>query len=471
VGVRTATLVVLGTAALAAAPASARAQELETSYAGGAPAVPGGGGSVAVTLRQGKLDRIAFRFETTLRCGDERVEVTAQSEVQGNGFGFAAGGAVVRELVTGRTVRAPWSIAGHGAGIFAGGSLSVAVARVRGRRCRPAARRLWQVRAVQDPEVGPAVVRPLATLAGGVAPASPDALPAPLVLRVRTDGRGAIARWSVAAACPRATARTVAVDMPAITIRGGVLTGRRRGTVRTATALLRYTADLEGSFAFDGAAGTLRLRVRVLDTAGRRVRARCDSGPQRWVASTVQGLEFVVAAPGAPLPGPLLGPAQRATWSLQFSGDPDEFVSAGRAWSYAPPTPLILRPDRRQIVFYADFSNASWRGAFAAPPGGVLRPGTYTGALRWPFNPQIASMAFDGGGNGCNELSGTFTIQRFAFDGYALRARAALRAALRVQRAGAARDVHVPRSAPPGVRLRSRRARARSRSRPCASSR
>jgi hypothetical protein len=53
----------------------------------------------------------------------------------------------------------------------------------------------------------------------------------------------------------------------------------------------------------------------------------------------------------------------------------------------------------------------SWSLNFAAPAGTPLVPGTYTGAVRYPFNPAgVPGLSISGAGRGCNMLSGTFTV-------------------------------------------------------------
>ena len=62
----------------------------------------------------------------------------------------------------------------------------------------------------------------------------------------------------------------------------------------------------------------------------------------------------------------------------------------------------------------ADF----WNLDFAAPAGGLLVPGAYEAAQRWPFqSPTHPGLSVDGDGAGCNELVGRFVVREIALDG------------------------------------------------------
>ena len=62
-----------------------------------------------------------------------------------------------------------------------------------------------------------------------------------------------------------------------------------------------------------------------------------------------------------------------------------------------------------------------WYLDFEPAAGDVLAPGTYTGATRYPFNGTGAGLSISGEGRGCNELSGSFTVNEFTTDRSALR--------------------------------------------------
>ena len=62
-------------------------------------------------------------------------------------------------------------------------------------------------------------------------------------------------------------------------------------------------------------------------------------------------------------------------------------------------------------------STGTWYGEFEAPTGQQLEAGrTYDGARRYPFNDDAPGLSISGEHRGCNELSGTFTVNRIEFD-------------------------------------------------------
>ncbi|MEU4674484.1 hypothetical protein AB0F91_42640 [Amycolatopsis sp. NPDC023774] len=58
----------------------------------------------------------------------------------------------------------------------------------------------------------------------------------------------------------------------------------------------------------------------------------------------------------------------------------------------------------------------NWSADFAAPRGTALAPGTYAGALRYPFQPlQAPGFSLTGNGRGCKESTSTFTVENAVF--------------------------------------------------------
>jgi hypothetical protein len=65
----------------------------------------------------------------------------------------------------------------------------------------------------------------------------------------------------------------------------------------------------------------------------------------------------------------------------------------------------------------------SWRANDCRQRGSFVRNGqlleagrTYDGARRYPFNDAAPGLSISGDGRGCNELSGTFTVNKIEFD-------------------------------------------------------
>lgn len=103
--------------------------------------------------------------------------------------------------------------------------------------------------------------------------------------------------------------------------------------------------------------------------------------------------------------------------ALTFQGDPGDYVSAGRSWSY----------DKFNAVFNVtrNFSNGVsvgvtgdtfWFLDTAAPSGAPLAVGTYDGALGFPFQPPEApGLNLSGDGRACGPLTGRFTVHQLQY--------------------------------------------------------
>src|SRR4051812_14426488 len=179
--VRAGIVVVLGAGALAGTPGDAHAQA-PSSYGGGmlptagAPP-PGYHPSVAIAL-QPRGNRIALRFDTTVRCGRTSFDISGRRVAAFDGTHVSAQEALVQTLGPGRRLHYAWTVSGTGAGPAASGRWAVIGAfRVRGRRtqsCVRAPDRAWQARLVTAPAGAPAAPAPGATLLGGSSQAIVD---------------------------------------------------------------------------------------------------------------------------------------------------------------------------------------------------------------------------------------------------------------------------------------------------------
>lgn len=103
---------------------------------------------------------------------------------------------------------------------------------------------------------------------------------------------------------------------------------------------------------------------------------------------------------------------------LSFHGDPGDYITGGQARHY----------DLYDAAFYV-WQNAGggvstrvlgdtdWMLETAAPKGQPFKPGNYRYAQRYPFQPATApGLSFDGNGNGCNTLTGSFKVFAVKFD-------------------------------------------------------
>jgi hypothetical protein len=116
-----------------------------------------------------------------------------------------------------------------------------------------------------------------------------------------------------------------------------------------------------------------------------------------------------------------------ATGSLSFSGNPGDYISQGKSYSYSTSKGDALdvtSSTGRVSVSVKAYNGDWWTLDFDAPgtpdrpvPGqsAVLAPGTYTQAHRYPFNGNGPGLNLSGDGRGCNELTGSFTVINAVF--------------------------------------------------------
>lgn len=108
---------------------------------------------------------------------------------------------------------------------------------------------------------------------------------------------------------------------------------------------------------------------------------------------------------------------RRMRGSLSIQGGPGEFVSGGMRITLPPGTPVtVSAPDPRSLEL-SFATRDKWELSLAAPEGAVLAPGTYRGAVRYPFQAgSEPGLSLTGAGRGCNEVAGEFTVTRLRRD-------------------------------------------------------
>jgi hypothetical protein len=114
--------------------------------------------------------------------------------------------------------------------------------------------------------------------------------------------------------------------------------------------------------------------------------------------------------------------------SLSFVSDPGDYIGLGQSRAFTLDTASFTVTGGqnggyvRVTVF--PFSGGFWFLDLAAPQGTQLVPGTYEGAVRYPFQTPIQpGLSFSGDGRGCNTLTGRFTVieSQFGPNGYVTR--------------------------------------------------
>jgi hypothetical protein len=378
-------------------------------------------------------DRMAVRFDTSLRCGRTSYDVVGRALGVFDGSAFSASAARRMPLPRGRIDYA-WTLAGQADGTVASGTLRIVGTRVAGGRrtaCNRKPSRAFRAR-VPAPAPAGAPRPPGGAAFGGLSAITiADGLRAPVLLKATRSGRRIAARWTALAPCGRGPRAELVNFSPSMRVgdRGGFSRAERFG-VRYTDALVRYRVRFAGRISGEGAAGTLRMRARVFTRGGRRLLTRCDTGTRNWTAGLLRTVSPAPGGstppqPGSPAPTPTPAPEQRnpvpGQWSLNMTSDPGDYIGQGRDWSHGPPADTLRVSAGRQLISFrmdtnAEFQGGWWTTDFAAPPGQNLAAGTTYQARRYPFNDGSAGFDHSGNGRGCNELTATFTIHELAYD-------------------------------------------------------
>ncbi len=386
--------------------------------------------TVGITL-QPRGDRMAFRFDTELKCGGTVYPVVGRSVVAFDGRSFT--GSAARRLGIGRGNRNrilfSWVLRGQVDGTIGSGRLTIGGVRiVNGRRasCNRKTHRRFSARVAGAAPTG-SPQPPAKSAFGGLAEIRvADGMRAPVVLKVDTTGKRIRARWTAFANCSRGPRTDLTNFTPPMRLRpDGSFSRAERFSVSYADVFIRYRVRFTGRVSGELANGTLRLRARIYNYRGTRLRTRCDSGLRNWSAAMLRPIAAAAPrnapSPGSPSPTPTPEPRNPTpgAWSLNMTSDPGDYIGGGRSWSHGPPADTLqVWADRQHIRFWmhtdAEFEGGWWDTEIAAPPGQNLAAGTYS-AHRFA---EEGSAGFDHGGNGrgCNTINATFTIHELAYD-------------------------------------------------------
>lgn len=139
---------------------------------------------------------------------------------------------------------------------------------------------------------------------------------------------------------------------------------------------------------------------------------RSRSGRASLVLAVVLAVGAAAALPAAAVPSSRhpAGPGSTVT----FSGNGNEFITAGREWSFDTTTAqmwaTVWDEDGRELRIQVR-GTSLWSLELAAPPGERLTAGvTYENAARSPFQDEAPGLSLSGDGRGCNRLTGSFTV-------------------------------------------------------------
>ena len=417
-------LVVAAVALLATTGAEGAAAQQPATFGGGrlpsAAAPKSYVPTVGISL-QPRGARIAMRFDSSVACGRDVFDVVGRGEVPFDGTTFSLRGASIQNVARGR-LAFEWAVNGQISGGSATGTLHVVgVRRISGRsrRCTEKPDRAFEARVAGAPAAGPAQPHPRGSYAGTSSYEIVDGITAPVILRATKDARKVTARWTMAAKCRRGPRESFVNLTPAATVGpNGGFARKERFSVRYADALVRYRTSFAGHFRTDGATGTLRLRARVYNRRGTKLRTRCDSGVRTWNAAPAAVAAGGGTAPagGGTTPTPFPAPsALPASSGVSMTSDPGDYIGQGKSYDGVG-GPIVAEARRGEKVTLGVLSGGEWRANFAAPLGQELTAGvTYTGARRSQSNGSTPLLSISGEGRGCGYSSGWFTVDHISW--------------------------------------------------------
>lgn len=275
--------------ALAAMPAAASADD----YGGGllpAAAAPRHYTPTVGIALQTRGDRIALRFDTSIKCGSDSYDAVGRKVVPLRGDRFRARAASVFRIGggTGNRVYFGWRLKGRAEGASASGRLTIKGVRILGshrRACRQRPARRWTARLVAPAAAGAPIPAPRSAFDGLSDQVIADGLRGPVVLRLTNDASKVAARWTVSAHCGSGGPQhLINYTAPSLVRPDGTFANDERFAVAYADAYIRYRVTFSGRFSGDGATGTLQMRAGRYSRDGKPLRSRCDSGPRAWTA-------------------------------------------------------------------------------------------------------------------------------------------------------------------------------------------
>jgi hypothetical protein len=103
---------------------------------------------------------------------------------------------------------------------------------------------------------------------------------------------------------------------------------------------------------------------------------------------------------------------------IEISGPPGEFISDGRSHTFVTPSTKLVVDDSEpgSVVIEIGDPKNSWEIDLSAPAGGRFETVTYKDAQRFGFaEGGHAGISVSGPATGCNEISGSLTIENISF--------------------------------------------------------
>jgi hypothetical protein len=111
--------------------------------------------------------------------------------------------------------------------------------------------------------------------------------------------------------------------------------------------------------------------------------------------------------------------AQAGVTSLLLTGDPGDYISGGQTQFYTDVDGAFGASRNYHngvsLSFHTPSYSHWWYLDFSAPGGQYLTVGTYTDAVRFPFEATHAGLAVYGDGRGCNTLTASFEVKEVVY--------------------------------------------------------
>lgn len=111
--------------------------------------------------------------------------------------------------------------------------------------------------------------------------------------------------------------------------------------------------------------------------------------------------------------------ARAGVTSLLLTGDQGDYISGGQTQFYTDADGAFGASRNYHngvsLSFHTPSYSHWWYLDFSAPGGQYLTVGTYTDALRFPFEGTHAGLSVYGDGRGCNTLTGSFDVKEVVY--------------------------------------------------------
>lgn len=179
------------------------------------------------------------------------------------------------------------------------------------------------------------------------------------------------------------------------------------------------TLNTDGSFSYTPEAdyfGTDSFTYRAVDPSGAESDATVSLSIRPMAEPPVALDDSYVATEDTPFSVVVPG----IITSLSMVSDPGDYIGQGQTYNYSPATGTITverNYDNGVSISYREPGFTHWWDfRFAAPDEGLLVPGLYTDAMRFPFqDPGHPGLDVSGDGRGSNTLTGWFRVDEVAY--------------------------------------------------------